>query len=108
MPGGMDVTGHPKNDRMIQRVTSDAFHGVNCHHHMYETNCVSMSVNGNTEQLLMERMISSVHVSSTGHMEELQSKTRHSQFEPEHVPAVFGVSLGTAKNILNVMTQEGI
>jgi len=104
----MDDTGHPKNDRMIQRVTSDASHGVNRHHHMYETDCVSMSVNGNTEQLLMERMISSVHVSSTRHMEELQSKTRHSQFKPEHVAAVFGVSLGTAKNILNVTTQEGI
>jgi hypothetical protein len=41
-------------------------------------------------------------------MEKLQSKTRHSQFEPEHVAAVFGVSLGTAKNILNVTAQEGI
>ena len=71
--------------------------------YMYETNCVSMSVNGNTEQLLVERMISSVHVSSTRHMEKLQSKTRHSQFEPEHVASV---SLGTAKNILNVMTQK--
>jgi hypothetical protein len=87
MPGGMDDTGHPQKDRMIQRVTSDASHGVNHHHHMYEIDCVSMSVNGNTEQLLMERMISSVHVSSTRHMEELQSKTRHSQFEPEHVAA---------------------
>ncbi len=75
---------------------------------MYETDCVSMSVNGNTEQLLMERMISSVHVSSTQHMEELQSKTRHSQFKPEHAAAVFGVSLGTAKNILNVTRQKGI
>jgi hypothetical protein len=67
-----------------------------------------MSVNDNTEQLLVERMISNVHVSLTRHMEKLQSKTRHSQFEPEHVAAVFGVSLGTAKNILNVKTQEGI
>jgi hypothetical protein len=75
---------------------------------MYETNCISMSVNGNTEQLLVERMISSVRVSSMQHMEKLQSKTRHSQFEPEHVAAVFSVSLGTAKNILNVKTQEGI
>jgi hypothetical protein len=75
VPGGMDDTGHPKNDRMIQRVTSDASHGVNRHHHMYETDSVSMSVNGNMEQLLMERMISSVHVSSTQHMEELQTKT---------------------------------
>jgi hypothetical protein len=67
-----------------------------------------MSVNGNMEQLLVECMISSVHVSSTQHMEKLQSKTWHSQFKPEHVTAVFGVSLGTTKNILNVTTQEGI
>ncbi len=67
-----------------------------------------MSVNGNTEQILVEHMISSVYVSSTRHMEKLQSKTRHSQFKPENVAAVFGVSLGTAKNILNVTTQEGI
>jgi hypothetical protein len=33
---------------------------------------------------------------------------RHSQFEPKHVAAIFGVSLGAAKNILNVMTQKGI
>ncbi len=99
MPGGRDNTGHPKNDRMIHRVTSDSSHGVNCHHHMYETNCVSMFVNGNTEQLLVECMISSVHVSLMQHMEKLQSKTRHSQFEPEQVAAVFGVSLGTTKNI---------
>jgi hypothetical protein len=108
MPGERDDTGHPKNDRMIHQITSNASHGVNRHHHMYETDCISMSVNGNTEQLLVERMISSVHVSSTRHMEELQSKTRHSQFEPEHVAAVFGVSLGTAKSILNVTTQKGI
>ncbi len=91
---------------MIQQVTSDASHGVNCHHHMYETNCVSMSLNGNMKQLLMERMISSVHVSSTRHMEEVQSKTQHSQFDPDHVAAVFAVSLDTAKNILTVTTQE--
>ena len=69
---------------------------------------MSLSINGNTEQLLIERMISSVHISSIRHMDKLQSKTRHSQFSPEHVATIFGVSLGTAKNILTVMTQKGI
>ncbi len=75
---------------------------------MYETDCVSISVNGNTEQLLMERMISSVHVFTTRHMEQLQSKTRHLKHEPEHVAAVFGVGIATAKDILAVTKQEGI
>ncbi len=78
--------------------------GVKRHHHMYETDCVSISVNGNTEQLLMERMISSVHVSTTRHIEKLQSKTRHSKHKPEHVAAVFGVGIATAKDILAVTT----
>jgi len=56
----------------------------------------------------MERMISSVHVSTTRHIEKLQSKTRHSKYEPEHVAAVFGVGIATAKDILAVTTQEGI
>ncbi len=108
MPGGMDDTGHPCDDRVIQQVQSNMSHGIKRHHHMYETDCVTISVNGNTEQLLMERMISSVHVSTTRHMEKLQSKTRHSKYEPEHVAAVFGVGIATAKDILAVTTQEGI
>jgi hypothetical protein len=108
MPGGMDDTDHPWDDRVIQRVQSNMSHGVKQHHHMYETDCVSISVNGNTEQLLIERMISSVHVSTTRHIEKLQSKTRHSKYEPEHVSAVFGVGIATAKDILAVTTQEGI
>ena len=79
-------------------------HGIERHHHTYETGCVLISVNGNTEQLLMERMISSVHVSTTQHMEKLQSKTRHSKYESEHVAAVFGVGIATAKDILAVTT----
>jgi hypothetical protein len=56
----------------------------------------------------MERMISSVHVSTVRHMETLQSKTRHSKYKPEHVAKVFGVGIATAKDILAVTTQEGI
>jgi hypothetical protein len=108
MPGGLDDTDDPFNNRMIQRVTSNAANGINRHHEMYESDCISFSVNGNTEQLIIERMISSVQISSVRHMEKLQSKTRHSQFGPEHVATVFGVSLSTAKNILNVTTQKGI
>ena len=49
MPGGMDDTDHPCNDRVIQRVQLNMSRGVKRHHHMYETDCVSISVNGNTE-----------------------------------------------------------
>ena len=108
MPGGMEENGRSVEDRTIQRAKSDVSHGNRRHHHMYETDCVSFTVHGNTEQLLMERMINSVHVTSTRHMERVQSKTRHSQFEPEHVAAIFGVGLGTAKDILAVTTQDGV
>ena len=108
MPGGLDDSGLPTDDRMIQQVRNDARRSINRHHLMYETDSLAITIDSNTEQLLMERMINSVHVSSTRHMDKLQSKTRHSQFEPEHVAAIFGVGLGTAKDILAVTTQEGI
>ena len=75
---------------------------------MYETDQVSVTINGNTEQLLMEQMINSVHVSSTQHMDKLQSKTWHSQYKPEQIAAIFNVGLGTAKDILAITTQQGI
>lgn len=108
MPGGLDDAAEPVNDRMIKRITSNATKEVDRHHRIYESDCMSLSINGNTEQLLIERMISSVHISSIRHMDKPQSKTRHSQFSPEHVATIFGVSLGTAKNILTVTTQKGI
>jgi hypothetical protein len=85
MHGGLDDTGHPTDDRFIQRVQSDTSHGLNRHHHMYETNCVLMFVDGNTEQLLMEWMINSVNVATVQHLDKVQSRSRHLQFEPEHV-----------------------
>lgn len=75
---------------------------------MYETDRVLLSVDGSTEQLLIERMINSVHIDTVANIAKVQLKTRHSQFEPEHVAAIFNVSLGTAKDILAVTTQAGI
>ena len=106
MPGGLDESGLLVDDRMIQQVQSDQDRGINQHHHMYETDCVFMSVDGNTEQLLMECMINSVHVSSVRHMEKLQSKTRHSQYSLEHIAAIFNVGIGTAKDILTIMNRQ--
>ena len=108
MPGGLDEIGHPIDDRTIHQVNSDVSHNYNRHHQIYETDRVSVTIDGNTEQLIMERMINSVHVTSTRHLEMLQSKTRHSQFQPEHVAAIFNVGLGTVKDILAATMQEGI
>ncbi len=108
MPGGLDDADDPINDRMIKRIATNATKGVNRHHRIYKSHCMSLSINGNTEQLLIERMIGSVHISLIRHMEKLHSKIRHSQFSPEHIATIFGVSLGTAKNILTVTTQKGI
>jgi hypothetical protein len=108
MPGGLDESGLPIGDRLVQQVRSDSARNINRHHNMFETDRVSVTVDGNTEQLLMERIINSVHVESTRHMERLQSKTRHSIFEPEHVATIFNIGIGTAKDILAVTTQEGV
>jgi hypothetical protein len=69
---------------------------------------MSLSIHGNMEQLIIERMISSVNISSVRHMEKLQSKTRHSQFGPEHVAPIFGVSLGTAKKISSLSQHRKV
>ncbi len=103
---GIGWYGHPINDHMTNWATSNASHGINCHHQMYEDGYILMSVNGSTEQLLIEHMISSVHISLIWHMDKLQPKSQHSQFKPKHVAALFGVSLSTVKNFFNVMTQK--
>ncbi len=41
-------------------------------------------------------------------MNELTSKTRHSNFTPEHIAHAFNVNLGTAKDILATTTQKGV
>ena len=106
MPGGLGDTDDIDNDRMTQQVTLNTFRNNNRHHQMYESDRISFSINGNMEQLIIDRMISSAHISSIRHMEQLQSKTRHSQFGPEHVAAIFGVGLGTAKDILCCYAQQ--
>lgn len=75
---------------------------------MYETDRVLVSVDGNMDQLLIERMINSVHVTSTRHMSTLSSTIWHSLFTLEYVAKIFNAGLGTAKDILNVITQEGV
>ena len=108
MPGGLDESGLSTTDRTIQQIRSNVSHNVNRHHHMYETDCITHSIDGNTEQLLMERMINSVHISEPRRSEELVSKTRHSKFTPEHVATLFGCNIGMAKDILACTTQAGV
>jgi hypothetical protein len=107
MPGGLDDADDPVNDRMIQRVILNATNGVNRHHQMYESDCISLAINGNMEQLITEQMISSVQISSVQQMEKLQSKTCIHNLD-QSTCGHFGVSMGTAKNILTVTTQKGI
>ena len=74
MPGGLDESGMPTTDRIINEIQSDIQRGTNRHHNIYETDCVCLSVDGNTEQLLMERIIKSVNV-TTRESHKLQSQT---------------------------------
>ena len=48
MPGGLDEFGRETADRTIQQVLSNMSHGVNRHHHMYETDSIVYSIDGNT------------------------------------------------------------
>ena len=89
----------------IQQMIRD---GTNRDHERYESDCTAMAVSGNTEQLLYERMIQSVHVTECREIVELHSTARHSQHTAEHVARVFGVRIGTAQNILATTTQKGI
>jgi hypothetical protein len=108
MPGGLGESGLPTTDQIMNEIQSDIRRGANRHHNIYETDCVCLSIDGNTEQLLMERMIKSVNVTTTRELHKLQSQTRHSKFTPEHVATLFNVNIGTAKDILAVTTQAGV
>ena len=113
MPGGRTGNVGPL-DRTVQQIQSYAFHGTNCHHHLYETDCVALSTFGDTEQLLMERIIQTVNVdignvqSSPLCIGQLHSSRRHSQFTPEHISKIWNVGIGIAKDILATTTQKGV
>jgi hypothetical protein len=84
-PSGLAMPGGSTNDRLVHKVQSLQFHGVNRHHQMYETDCITYSNFGDTEQLQLERIIQSVNVS------ELYSSARHSQYSPEHISRIWNV-----------------
>ena len=77
------------------------------HHYRYESDCVAISIDGNTEQLLYKRMIQSFCVTNGRHINELHSSTRHSMHTTEHISKIFGVGIGTAQDILAATTQKG-
>jgi hypothetical protein len=110
-PSGLVMPGESTNDRLVHKVKSLQFHGINRHHQMYETDCITYSNFGDTEQLQLERIIQSVNVGlqpNTIAISELYSSARHSQYTPEHISRIWNVGIGMAKDILNTTTQCGI
>ena len=105
MPGGdnEDAMATDNYARIIHEMKSNERH-----HTRYESDCVAITVDGNTEQLLYERMIQSVRVTTNRQINKLYSSTRHSQYTTEHVSKIFGVGIGTAQDILRTTTQKGI
>ena len=104
MPGGdNDNKATDSYARVIQQIML-----TERHHERYESDCVALTIDGNTEQLLYERMIQSIRVTAQRQVLELQSSTRHSMFTPEHVAQIFGVGISTAQDILATTTQKGI
>ena len=105
MPGGDN-----KNDTVMDnyaRIVQEMLTNER-HHHRYESDSMAITIDGNTEQLLYERMIRSVRATSERRIIELHSTTRHSKYTTEHVAKVFGVGLTTAQHILTTTTQKGI
>ena len=101
MPGGMP------DDLPYAHQSAYAI-GTAQNHLCHETDCVAYHTHGMTEQTFIKRLMQSVHVTTMRHMSEIATKTRHSQFTPEHIAAVFNVNLGTTKDILMMTTQRGI
>jgi len=96
-------------DRVVERVQTDQRCSNERHHFTYETDCHLFNMDGNTEQLLFERMISAVHVTTDARTaQELLSSTRHSKFTVEHVSKLFNVGIDKAKEILFTTTQKGV
>jgi len=110
-PSGIAMPGGIIQDRFVQKVQSLQLHGTNRHHHMYETDCVTYSNFGDTEQLQLERAIKSINVDYTSgsvNISQLHSTIRHSQFTPEHISKIWNVGIGIAKDILKTTTQKGV
>ncbi len=92
------------NDRSVNGIHAQATAWRN--NTRYETDLLAYSIDGNTEQLVYERMIHTVSTSMPRALNELHSTTRHSKHTPEHVSRIFNVGLGMAKDILVASTQK--
>ena len=88
MPGGDNSQTNMNDERFIQQMRSHIKQNSNRHHNTYESDCVALTIDGNTEQLLYERMIKSVQVTDKQRLNEIQSTT-----------------IGTAQDIIAVTTQ---
>ena len=62
MPGGDNLKPDMNDERFVQHMHSNIAQCANQHHRMYESDCVAFMIDGNTEQLLCERMIQSARV----------------------------------------------
>ena len=104
MPGGDNANTNMNDERFIQSMRSNITNQADRHHERYESDCVAITIDGYTEQLLYEQMIQSVRVTDNRVIREIQSTSRHSKFTTKHVAKIFGVGIGTAQSILTVTT----
>jgi hypothetical protein len=103
-PQDVNMGANSDHHRLVEQVSSDQAFERNRHHMIYETDCLLFNADGNTEQLLLERIISSVTVT----VNEVLSNARHSSFTIEHISKVFNVGTSKAKEILFTTTQKGV
>jgi hypothetical protein len=72
-------------------------------HDNYESDYVLERNFGSNEQLLCQRMISSVRSTSA-----VKSNDRHSKHTPEHIAKVFDITIDKARDMLSKTTQQTI
>jgi hypothetical protein len=109
-PHEVNMRAFSEHHRLIEQVSSDQVSERNRDHLIYESDCHLFNTDGNTEQLLFERMVSSVIVSPDDirSAREVLSNTRHSTFTTEHISKIFNVGTHKAKEILFTTTQKGV
>ena len=107
-----DIKMHPldhEHTRIIEHVRLAQRDNINRDHHRHETDLQLFYIDGNTEQLLTERIISAINITTDPIMaQEVLSTARHSKHTVEHISNLFTVGIEKAKEILLTTTQKGV
>ena len=95
--------------RLIEEIASNQMWSQEREHYTFHTDFQLYHTDGNTEQLLFERLVQQTMVTmDTRTAQELHTSQRHSKYTVEHISKIFNVGMSKAKDILFTTTQQGI